>query len=433
MKKIFALLMVVLLVIPTMASAQATTTNTAFQVANLTATQANVTVTFYDAVTGTEKYSMSDTIPGNGSKTYIQANMEANLGVTFNGSVIISSDQPVAAIVNQNTSNGSPATAGYNGSYTGFSQGSNTFQIPIVLSQFYGYRTEISVQNAGSADVDVTIDYVSATCTDDVKTALKPGAAVRFNNETSCTGTNNTAATITATGPVVAIVNQVSVASNLQQTYNGFAPTDGAASLYAPIALKAYYGFNSAFQVQNVSAAPMDIVATYSDGVVATVQGVAPGAAATFLQANEAHANGWTGSAKITNSTGGAMVGIVNQQGGKSAASYNMYSAGSQNWILPSVLYKYYGFTSAFQVQNISGGAVNITVTYDDGVTATSNSVPAGGTAAFIQNNEAHVNTNWAGSARITATGDIVVVVNQDVLVPGSIDNQYSYNAVPLD
>lgn len=431
MKKLLVLLLVALLVVPNMVGAQGTTTNTAFQVANLSAELANVSLVFY-ATDGTQVYSMSDTIPANASKTYIQANMPS-LGSTFNGSVVISSDQPVAAIVNQNTSNGSPATAGYNGSYTGFSQGSTTFQIPIVLSQFYGYYTEISVQNAGDADVNVTIDYVSVNCTDSVASALKPGAAVRFNNNTSCTGTNNTAATVTATGPVVAIVNQISTAANLEQTYNGFAPTDGADTLYAPIALRAYYGFNSAFQVQNVSGTAMDIVATYSDGVVTTVTNVAPGSAATFLQANEAHANLWTGSAKITNSTGGAMVGIVNQQSVKSAASYNMYAAGSTTWTLPSVLYKYYGFTSAFQVQNVSSAAVNITVTYDDGVTVTSNNIPANGVATYLQNNEAHPAVNWAGSARVVATGDIVVVVNQDMLISGAIDYQYSYNAVPMD
>jgi hypothetical protein len=435
MKRLALLFMVLVLVVPTMVAAQSTTTNTAFQVANLSATDpAQIVVTFYD-LAGAEIYVLTDSINAGSSKTYIQANMEANLGTTFNGSVVIESDQPVAAIVNQNTSNGSPATAGYNGSYTGFSQGSNTFQIPIVLSAFYGYHTEISVQNAGDAAANVTVNYVSASCVDDTKSNLAPGAAVRFNNETSCAGGGqvNTSATISASGPVVAIVNQIGVNANLEQTYNGFAPADGGPTLYAPIALRAYYGFNSAMQVQNISSGPMDIIATYSDGVTKTVTNVAVGASATFLQANEAHADKWTGSAKITNSTGGAMVGIVNQQGAKSAASYNMYTGGAQTWILPSLLHKYYGFTSAFQIQNVGTGPVDITVTYDDGTTKSATGIAAGATTNFLQDNEVeHVN-NWAGSARVTATGDIVVVVNQDVLTAGSIDYQYSYNAVPLD
>lgn len=434
MKKIATLLMAVsLLVIPVVVSAQ-TTTNTAFQVVNLSATNdASVAIVFYDAL-GVEVYTLNDTITAGSSKTYIQANMGTELGSTFNGSVVISSDQQVAAIVNQNTSNAG-ATEGYNASYTGFSEGNTTFYIPIVLNMYYGYHTEISVQNAGSSNVDVTVTYDTTGCTD-TATALAPGAAVRFDNTQTCTGglNSNGSASISATGPVVAIVNQIGDTApsvNLEQAYNGFAPVSGAATLYTPIALHDYYSFNSAFQIQNISGSAMDICATYSDGYFACQTGIADGASATFLQQGEPHAATWTGSATITNTTGGDMVGIVNQQGGNSAASFNMYAAGSTNWALPSLLYQYYSFTSAFQVQNISSGSVDITVTYDDGASASATGVAAGQVATFIQALETGHTANQAFSAVIAATGDIVVVVNQDVITPGAIDYQYSYNAVP--
>jgi hypothetical protein len=427
---VLSLAILTILALPLTVFAQ-TTTNTAFQVVNLSDTEAaNVAIVFYDT-TGAEVLSMDDVIAAGSSETYIQADM-TGLGTSFDGSVVISSDQQIAAIVNQNTSN-ADSTAGYNGSYTGFSEGSDTFYIPVVLARFYGYHTEISIQNAGSGAVNVAVDYADVACTDSSVTALQPGAAVRLNNNDTCTGDQvNTSAVITAGGPVVAVVNQITEAGNLEQTYNGFAPASGGDTLYAPIALHAYYGFNSAFQVQNISGAPMDITATYSDGISETVTSVADGASATFLQANEAHVATWTGSAKITNSTGGAMVGIVNQQGAVSAASYNMYSSGASAWALPSLLYQYYGFTSAFQVQNVSGGTTDITVTYDDVTTASATGVADGGVATFIQNNEAGHTGPWAGSARVTAGGDIVIVVNQDVLTAGAIDYQYSYNAVPL-
>ena len=431
MKRIVVLIMVLAVLAVPMAATAQTTTNTAFQVVNLSQTDAaNINITFYDT-SGAEVYTMADVISASGSTTYIQSQM-GGLGDTFNGSVVVSSDQEIAAIVNQNTNDGSN-TAGYNGSYTGFSTGSTTFVIPIVLSSFYTYHTEISVQNAGDSPVNVTVDYVDTACTDDTASNLAVGTAVRFNNETSCGGVFvNTSATITADGPVVAIVNQITESNNQEQTYNGFAPADGNDVLYGPIMLKGYYGFNSAFQVQNVSGAPMDITATYSDGEVETVTGVPDGASATFIQQNENHADGWTGSVQVTNSTGGAMVGIVNQQGARGAASYNMYAGGSQTWALPSLLYKYYGFTSAFQVQNISGGPVDITITYDDGTSNSASGVADGDVVAFIQDLEGGHTSPWAGSARVEADGDIVIVVNQDVLTQGVIDFQYSYNAVPL-
>jgi hypothetical protein len=426
---VLSLAILAVLALPLTVFAQ-TTTNTAFQVVNLNDTEdANISIVFYDT-TGVEVFTMSDVISAGSSSTYIQSTQD-DLGSSFNGSVVVTSDQQIAAIVNQNTSNVG-GTSGYNGSYTGFSEGSSTFVVPIVLANFYGYYTEISVQNAGSSAVDVTVDYVDVACTDDTATALGVGTAVRFNNNTSCSGTVNTAATITASGPVVAVVNQISEGGNLEQTYNGFAPASGGDTLYAPIALNAFYGFNSAMQVQNVSGAAMDISVEYSDGITATVAGVADGESATFIQANEGHAASWTGSAKFTNSTGGDMVGIVNQQGTTSAASYNMYASGATEWALPSLLFQYYGFTSAFQVQNIGDTPVDITVEYDDGSSASATDVAGGAAYSFIQNDETGHTANWAGSAKVTADGPIVIVVNQDVLSAGAIDYQYSYNAVPL-
>jgi hypothetical protein len=427
MKKISALLVVfAMLAVPLTAGAQ-TTTNTAFQVANLNETDtANISVVFYDT-SGTEVYTMDDTIPGGQSKIYVQASM-TDLGTTFNGSVVISSDQEVAAVVNQNTTGDSR----YNAAYTGFSEGSDTFYLPVILNGFYGWHTEVSVQNAGASAVDVTITYSTAGCTDSA-TGLAMGAAVRFDNMATCAGglDANGSATISASGPVVAVVNQITPSDEKEQTYNGFAPADGADTLYNPIALKDYFTFNSSFQVQNISGATMDITAEYSDGVSVTKTGIADGDAATFLQATEAHASNWTGSAMISNSTGGDMVAIVNQasSGGK-ASSFNMFSASSTKWALPSLLYDFYGYNSAFQVQNVSGSAADISVTYSDGTTASASGVADNDVASFIQATETHA-SGWSGSAIVEATGGVVVVVNQDA--PADFDKQYSYNAVPAD
>jgi len=430
MKKLVVLLMVVsLLAIP--AAVQAQTTSTAFQVVNLNSSAAaNIVVTFYD-LNGSTSYTMNDTIGAGASKTYIQSAM-SGVPSGFNGSVVISSDQSIASIVNQSTT----GSAIYNGSYTGFSSGSTSFYLPVILNNYYGYHTEISIQNAGSSPVNVTVSYSTAGCTD-TKSSLAVGAAVRFSNTTTCSGglNGNGSATISATGPVVAVVNQIAGSSpgparNMEQTYNGFSTSDGAPTLYSPIALNAYYGFNTSFQVQNIGSGPMNITATYSDGKVATVNNVAAGKAATFLQNQEGHAASWTGSAVITNNTGQNMVGIVNQASSAMAASFNMFAAGATTWALPSLLKSYYTYNSAFQVQNISGGPVNVTVTYDDGKTASANNVANNNVATFIQKNETHAN-GWAGSARVTATGNVVVVVNQDSTQTGA-DYMYSYNGVPL-
>jgi hypothetical protein len=165
--------------------------------------------------------------------------------------------------------------------------------------------------------------------------------------------------------------------------------------------------------------------------VSVTKEDIADGESATFLQATEAHASNFTGSVIVTNDTGGDMVAIVNQasSGGK-ASSFNMFSQSSTKWALPSLLHAFYGYNSAFQVQNVSGGLVDITVSYSDGTVSSAFNVADNDVASFIQALESHPNT-WSGSAIVEATGGVVVVVNQDA--PADFDKQYSYNPVPAE
>ena len=94
--------------------------------------------------------STSDTIPANSSKTYFP--IAAPSG--FNGSVIIESTEQVVAIVN---------TVGNGGAYfastTGFSSGSPSINLPLLMKGNSGFDTWFNVQNIGSASTDVTVTY----------------------------------------------------------------------------------------------------------------------------------------------------------------------------------------------------------------------------------------------------------------------------------
>src|SRR5574341_271497 len=73
-----------------------------FQVQNLSGSTANITLTYYNQ-DGTTAASVGDTITQNGSKTYFPL---TSVATGFNGSVVISSDQPIAAIANVLGDNG---------------------------------------------------------------------------------------------------------------------------------------------------------------------------------------------------------------------------------------------------------------------------------------------------------------------------------------
>src|SRR3712207_8246957 len=76
---------------------QTVVNNSGFQVQNLGTATANITIVYHET-NGTEAARQQDTIPAGSSKTYFGSTMSVRAG--FNGSVVISSDQPVVAITN---------------------------------------------------------------------------------------------------------------------------------------------------------------------------------------------------------------------------------------------------------------------------------------------------------------------------------------------
>ena len=95
----------------------------------------------------------TDAIPANSSKTYFPIDAPS----PFNGSVIIESDQQVVAIVN---------TVGdgiYFASTTGFSSGSTSTNLPLLMKGNAGFDTWFNVQNCGTVSTNVTVTYSNAT------------------------------------------------------------------------------------------------------------------------------------------------------------------------------------------------------------------------------------------------------------------------------
>jgi hypothetical protein len=408
------------------------TSVTSFQVQNLSAQTANVLLKFYDA-SGNEVVAatLSDTIDGNKSKLYTQAN-NTNLPTGFNGSVVVESDQPVAAIGVQEARNASNQV--YSGAYIGFSadQAAATFYLPTIMNSFYGYTTEISIQNASTGNVDVSISYTGGYA--DSFTGLKPGQVVRFDNAStpSMPGSYIGAGVVTATGGnVVAVVNQNNVPALQQQTWEGFSPAAAAQDLFVPVLMRNFYGFNTSVQVQNVGAGSTDVTITYSNGVARTQTLATNGASYLFTQHNDAGIpDAWIGSAVIT-SNNENIVAVANQANtltGKSS-SYNGFASASTRVVGPNVMKNFYGFNTSVQVQNI-GTTTTCTATFSNGTSQTSPSLGQYDTYLFTQANNTDLGASFIGSVDIECGGQpLVAIVNQDG--PGGMgDNAMAYNAI---
>ncbi|HNB50894.1 MAG TPA: hypothetical protein PK530_03075, partial [Anaerolineales bacterium] len=132
MKRSITLLFTLLLVLAavSVASAGKFSYLSGIQVQNLSATEANVQLTYYNQDGTTDGAPVADTIPANGSVTYFPVDASAG----FDGSVVISADQPVAAISNILGDLGSAAA-----SYVGASAGSTSVNLPLLFHDNGGY------------------------------------------------------------------------------------------------------------------------------------------------------------------------------------------------------------------------------------------------------------------------------------------------------
>ncbi len=297
--------------------------STWFNVQNTGASNATVTVT-YAGTSCTE----NATIAPNAAHTFDQS---TNTCLTdgYVGAGSISSDQPVAAIVMQVTSDTSglmPNLLAYNG----FTSASTEPVMPLVSSGYYNSGTGIQIQNTGSTDTDVTLTYTpsagfpGASCTETKTVPASNSVTFGFPNlPTSCytnggsAGSNAFVGSALVTGNstnqnLVAIVNQVTTGTSNAAAYSAFAPGNATTHVSLPLIMDNNYGIFTGFSVANVGNSATDITCTFS-GTSYTVSAndVQPGEALTDVQLGKI-SNGYVGSATCS-SSGEKIVAVVNQ------------------------------------------------------------------------------------------------------------------------
>jgi hypothetical protein len=150
-----------LLILPTQGSQAASTTKplaTNFTLANLSASTAHVTIDYYTTSGTAWKSSVSTDIAGHSQaifRQYTDSALPAGAG-----SVVVSSDMPLASLVQILVPPGATGLPS-SGAYVGVSAGSDLFYIPQVSrngsSATGTARSQIVVQNVGTAVVDADI------------------------------------------------------------------------------------------------------------------------------------------------------------------------------------------------------------------------------------------------------------------------------------
>lgn len=466
------MLVIALAVVPAFAAATTKSLSTTFAVQNLSTTAtATVHVDYRLAKNSgggvwTASAANTDFTLAPGAAANIAQYLDTTMA-SGRGSATVSSDQPIAAVVNQLARN-QVATSG---SYTGFDSGAASVFAPLVfkgLSTSAGaINSTLTVMNTGSAATDFNIVYISGVTFAPVYTATVSGLAAGESYYADQSEETNLAtgfygsAVVNATtgGGTVAVVGNQFTGANALLTYNGFKSTEGYSSWAVPFyACRLGNGFSAPITVQNVGASiPANgiQIAFKPDssltGALATpftlTNSSAVATNASFIENLRTDTNcptGSFGSAIITAPSNVVVVVNQLQNGTDQALSYNGVRTDGTNKtsLSPVVMSRISsGYSTAVTIQNLNLSASGtVTVTYIPN-TACSGcsqyvkvlSVPAGG--SVIQNHRltegasTHpLPTGWFGAARIVSDQPIVGVVNQ--LASGSGDLSLSFNAI---
>lgn len=451
-----------ILAIVTTASAQVTYPEqgyTSYQVVNLsTTTQANISVNYYDPNGVAASYSPSFTNVPTGGVVTVQEALEPDLP-SGQYSAVISSNTPIAAIANQQLGvAGSGVSIPPFSSYSGESAGATTVYLPAVMYNWYGYYTEVYIQNAGSAAAtNIQISYVPTaigSCvtgatgqSDTVANGASPLAqyATRMVSQFSksalgaptvagCTTYNGRflgAAKITADQPVVVIVNEI--VQNKLFTYNGF--TTPANKLIAPAYEHNYYGYYASLTIYNPSATTdSQVTLTYKSDAVnsnpASKTVVAnhtvpmgksitlydgPGATAaqsdllTDFPQDATHK--FLGTVVIQSTNNVPVVATVNQESvlasGNKAGSYNAMAdtEGTQKISIPLVQSNFYGFYTSISIMTVDGTDATVKITYT-----------SDGTYSSVKNTSKSYTMSTAGGFLNRYEGPTATVAQSDLL-----------------
>jgi hypothetical protein len=326
---------------------------------------------FYDSPSDTSPVQVSRPNINKGAGTSLFVGSLGSINAGFNGTAVLSSDQPLAATGVQLPQQ-SPTVQVWPLS-NGFSSGTAVSLIPTVLKNTFNQHTLFSVQNATSSPFQVTIKFIntSAQIVHTVTQTLQGGAGYHIDaGQVSQLGSAfNGSVRIETPGPSNLIVSS---AMELEfgagrigaSAFEGVGA--GATKLYMPSALCQNYGMNSAYAVQNTDMNnSTNVTVTYSDTSSET-KNILPGAKASFLGCNKLPA-GFLGSAVIT-SDNTPIIAVGKISGNGASTAFIGFSTGSQKVALPYIRFAndFHFFTGYMSRTNVAIQNVgNSTITGD--------------------------------------------------------------------
>lgn len=412
-KRIVVVVLLLALLTTSIASAQqyAEPALSSYSVVNLDSVPQNIMVNYYDQNAVVKKTATFSQVPPGGSVTIQQATESGLPGGEF--SAVLSSGGPLAAVVNQQLGQvGSGTSIPPFSSYTGASGGAKTVTLPEIMYNWYGYSTDIYVQNVGGGDAaNIQIQYVPTSignCTtgatgqsDTVAssgnvlkvpasrewslTDLAKLGAPSVSGCASFTGRFLGSATITSDQDIAVVVNQK--VQNKLFTYNGFV-TPGT-NLTVPAYMRNWYNYYASLTIANPGAtdatvqlqyipgagsnptAPINATKTVPAGKSINIYDGPTGSGTDLAAAYPYNSNPpkrFFGSIKITSNQ--PVFAVVNQEattaGGNQAGTYNVPTTGegTKKITVPLIQSAFYGYYTSLTIASVDGTNPRVRITY---------------------------------------------------------------------
>ncbi len=367
-----------------------------FTVENTTASVSTYDITFKDAEDGSTTCILEDeSLPGHRAKTYDVTKISScdvgSLPTDWFGGATIEASQPMIAVAKPIIEGSDPIT------YNAFTAGAETAYLPMLFRGIWGYQSAFYVQNLGSADANLTIDFYDATgnytCTlvdpNPVGSNVTRGywmssiKNVAGQCEKGATGAGFAAsgwagsAVITSTGSSEIVAIGRPHMGNEVAAYNGF--SSGSTNNYLPMLFRDIWGYNAAMYIQNISTANTSITidfydaqgnytCTYDDPTPlepnATRGYWVPSVKCTS-GGNFPASGGWAGSAEIITDQEVIAVGRPHLTDGEVVA-YTAFTGGGARVFLPIMFRQYNGNETALYIQNLGTVDANTTITFYD-------------------------------------------------------------------
>jgi len=382
------------------------------------AEDAHIVMEYYDQ-SGNVAATDSATLAPRAAKGF-NAGRVTGLPDGFAGSLVISSDKPVAAVANDTDTDSI-------GMYNGFDAGSTAFYCPALYKGAGGWSSQVTVQNLWSGgNVNVTFEFYdrAGNLTATTTRSIEPYSQETVSpDDVAAIPSGWAGAVALSAANEIAAVGRINKAG-ISEMYNCF-PSGGQIA-YAPALYKNAGGWSSGVMVQNLSATTASNVQVrfYArDGTPTTTYTFDPitpkGAKAISTTRVDGLPNGWAGSA-IIDGGGNNIVAVVDVTN-VGAGLGNMYNAafeGATGAFAPA-LYKYAGgWTAGLMAMNLSD-TTSATVTFyyynrEPAVLVTQETAVVGprGVMALNTKNVSGLPSGWAGSAYIESTLPVVVVAN---------------------